>query len=65
MQADEQRNDGLVKVRCPYCRTLWYRVQPAPPGLLHEIRCPGGRCKRIVLYHVDHGHVEDLTATRL
>lgn len=65
MVSDERRNDGLVDVRCPYCRGLWYRVQPAPPVSLHEIRCPGSRCKRTVLYRVDHGRVEDQAATRV
>lgn len=61
----ERRNDGLADVRCPYCRVLWYRMQPAPPVLLYEIRCTGGRCKKTVLYRVDHGRVEDVAATRL
>ena len=59
------RNDGLVNVRCPYCGQLWYRIQPSGVGPTHEIKCPSGRCKRIVLYRVDRGRVEDLTATTL
>jgi hypothetical protein len=63
--AEPQRPDGLVDVRCPYCRQCWYRMQPTQGGTLYEINCPGGRCRRIVLYRVDHGQVEDLAATRL
>jgi len=62
-QERERRDDGLVSLRCPYCRWTWYRLVPARIDILHEIKCHS--CKRIVLYRVNGDIVEDVTATIL